>query len=94
MNASSDLFGQCVTAVANQVEAELERRGVTLETADQWEQITYAEDLMRDAGEVMYKVQFRMKDGSDWFQVEAALNNDGTCVDIAVTTPTTEKGGA
>ena len=86
MTAGADLFAQCVTAVANQAESELERRGVTPQTADQWEQITYAEDLMTDAGDVMYKVEFRAKDGSDWFQVQAVLNSGGTSVEIVVIT--------
>jgi len=85
--AGSDLFAQCVTAVSQQAETELERRGVTPETADQWEQITYAEDLMTFAGDVLYKVECRARDGSDWFQVQAVLNAGGAAVDIFVTTP-------
>ena len=86
MTVGADLFGQCVAAVSRQAETELERRGVTLETAGQWEQVTYAEDLMTDAGDVLYKVKFRAKDGSDWFGIEAVLDNDGTSVEIVVIT--------
>ena len=86
MTAGSDLFAQCVMAVSNQAEAELNRRGVTLETADQWEQVTYAEDLMTDPGDVLYKVECRARDGGDWFQVQAVLNSGGTSVDIVVIT--------
>ena len=85
--AGADLFARCVTAVTQQAETELERRGVTLETADQWEQISYAEDLMTFAGDVLYKVECRAEDGSDWFFVEAVLNAGGTAVDIVVTRP-------
>ena len=87
MTAGSNLFAQCVAAVSNQAEFELERRGVTIETADQWEQITYAKDLLTDAGDVLYKVEFRARGGGDWFRVEAALNDGGTSVDIVLTTP-------
>ena len=87
MTAGADLFAQCVTAVSQQAESELERRCVTLENADRWEQIAYAEDIMTDAGDVLYKVECRAKDGSDWFRVEAVLNNGGTAVDIVLTTP-------
>ena len=85
--AGSDLFAQCVTAVSQQAETELERRGVTLETADQWEQITYAEDLMTGAGSTLYKMELRARDGSDWFRVKAVANSAGTCVEIVVETP-------
>lgn len=85
MTAGPDLFARCVAAVSQQAETELERRGVTLETADQWEQITYAEDLMTFAGDVLYKVECRARDGSDGFCVEAVLNDGGTVVDIVVT---------
>ena len=87
MTAGADLFAKCVTAVSQQAETELERRGVTLETADQWEQISYAEDLMTFAGDVIYKIECRARDGSDWFEVQAVLNDGGTVVDIVVTRP-------
>ena len=87
MTAGADSFAKCVTAVLQQAETELERRGVTLETADQWEQISYAEDLMTFAGDVIYKVECRARDGSDWFEVQAVLNDGGTVVDIVVTRP-------
>ena len=86
MTVGADLFSQCVTAVSNQAESELERRGVTPQTADQWEQVTYAEDLLTDAGDVLYKVECRARDGGDWFQVQAVLDSDGTSVEIVVIT--------
>ena len=87
MSAASDLFTQSAQAVLQQAESELERRGVTLETADQWEQVSYAEDMMTDAGSVLYKVECRARDASDWFRVEAVLNDGGTAVEIVLTTP-------
>ena len=81
----NDIFSQCAAAVLQQAELELDRRGVTLETADQWEQISYAEDLMTGAGSVLYKVELRARDGSDWFRVAAVLSDDGRNVEIVVT---------
>ena len=87
MRAGAGLFAQCVAAVLKQAESELERRNVTPETADQWEQVLYAEDMMTDAGGVVYKVECRAKDGSDWFCVEAVASGNGTSVDIVLTRP-------
>ena len=88
MTVYANLFAQCFAAVSNQAETELKRKGVTLETADQWEEVTYAQDLMTDPGDmVLYKVEFRAKDGSDWLQVQAVLNSGETSVDIVVITP-------
>ena len=85
--AGSDVFAQAVSQCVAQAELELDRRGVTLETADQWEQISYAEDLMTGAGSVLYKVELRARDGSDWFRVESRLNDNGRTVEIFVSTP-------
>ena len=88
MTPGSDLFAQCFAAVSNRAEAELERRGVTLETADQWGRVFFdADDILADAKGTVYKVECRAKDGSDWFRVEAVLNDGGTAVDIVLTTP-------
>lgn len=90
--AGSDLYAQCVAAVSQQVELELDRRHVTLETADQWEQVMYAEDLMTGAGSTLYKMELRARDGSDWFRVAAMLNDDGRTVEIVLTTPARGQG--
>jgi hypothetical protein len=80
-------FASIVAGVSNQAESELERRGVTLENADEWEEITYAEDPMAVAENVLYMVEFRKKDGSDRFRVEAVLNSLATFAEIVVETP-------
>ena len=85
--AMADLFSQCVAAVLQQAESELERRNITLGVADQWEQVMYAEDLMTGAGSTLYKMELRARDGSDWFRVKAVANSAGTCVEIVVETP-------
>ena len=85
--AGSDVFAQAVSQCVAQAELELDRRGVTLETADQWEQISYAEDLMTGAGSTLCKMELRARDGSDWFRIAAVLNDGGTNVEIVVTTP-------
>ena len=87
MTAVADLFAQCVAAVSNQAESELERRGVTIETAGQWEvDVYYAADLTPVTEDVLYKVECRAKDGSDWFGVQAVRDNGGASVDIVVIT--------
>lgn len=83
----SGLFAQAVSQCVAQAELQLELRGVTLETADQWEQVLYAEDMMTAAGGVVYKVECRARDGSDWFRVEAVASSDGTTADIVLTRP-------
>ena len=41
---------------------------------------------MTDAGDVLYKVEFKARGGSDSFQVQAVLNSGGASVEIVVIT--------
>lgn len=87
-----EFFASVVAGVSSQAESELERRGVTLENADEWEEIAYAEDPMAVAENVLYMVEFRKKDGSDRFRVEAVLNSLATFAEIVVETPARAAG--
>ncbi len=79
------------------VKRELHDRGITAQSLDQWELITYPENPLVKGKCALHRVECRAKDGSDWFIVQGVPSEQKDHIEttnVEVITPTTEKGGA